>query len=123
MEYPLIVILAFTMASKESDFEKHIKDCDEMFISWQDRNNGDFKTYLDSKIIEFSKPKNIKTLKKQVYFIALYKVKKELPSKIFCDYIKKYEHILHELDKEKITWQDLYDKINSLKLVDNKKIE
>jgi hypothetical protein len=114
MEYPLLIILAFTMASKESDFQDFIKNRDETFVEWQNRNPGDFKAYLDSKILEFSKPKDIKILKKQVYFLALYKAKKEPPSQILLDYSKKYENILNDVDIEKITWKDLLSKVQSI---------
>jgi hypothetical protein len=114
MEYPLIIVLAFSMASKEPDFQQFVKERETAFSEWQERNSGDFKAYLDAKILEFSTPKDIKKLKKQVYLLALYKFKKEPPSQALCDSSQKYEDVLRGMDMEKITWQELLDKIKSL---------
>jgi hypothetical protein len=114
IEYPLLIVLAFTMASKEPDFEKFVKKHDEAFTDWRERNSGDFKAYLDAKVLEFSTPKDIKALKKQVYLLALYKVKKEPPSEILREYSQAYEEMLRGLDMNKLTWQEMLDKIKSL---------
>ena len=114
MEYPLIILLAFTMSSKEADFNDYVKKHDIAFFEWRDRNPGDYKAYLDSKVLEFSTPKDIKSLKKQVYLLSLYKVKGEPPSKILLDSSRQYDDILRGLDMDKITWHDLLQKIQSL---------
>lgn len=114
MEYPLIIILAFTLASKEPDFAQYVKKHDDTFAEWRDRNPGDRKAYLDAKVLEFSTPKDIRALKKQVYLLALYKVKQEPPSGILRESSRKYEDTLRGLDMAKITWQELFDKIQSL---------
>ena len=114
MEYPLIIILAFTLASKEGDFDTFVKRHDAAFSEWRDRNPGDQKAYLDAKVLEFSSPRDIKTLKKQVYLLALYKVKHEPPSNILRELAQKYEDMLRGLDMDKITWQNLLDKIQAL---------
>lgn len=109
-----MIVLAFTMASKEPDFEKCVRAHEEAFASWQERNTGDFKAYLDAKVLEFETPKDVKILKKQVYLLALYKVKKEPVSAILNEYSKKYEEMLRGLDMDKLTWQELFDKIRLL---------
>ncbi len=114
IEYPLLIVLAFTMVSKEPDFEQFIQKHDEAFAEWRERNPGDFKAYLDAKVLEFSTPKDIKILKRQVYLLALYKIKKEPPSETLREYSKKYEETLRGLDMDKLTWQELLDKIKSL---------
>jgi hypothetical protein len=123
MTYPLLIILAFTMASKEPDFEKFVKKHDEAFTDWRERNSGDFKAYLDAKVLEFSTPKDIKALKKQVYLLALYKVKKEPPSEILREYSQAYEEMLRGLDMNKLTWQEMLDKIKSLDTLADAKVK
>jgi hypothetical protein len=113
MNYPLLIVLAFTMASKEPDFEKFVKKHDEAFTDWREQNPGDFKAYLDAKVLEFIIPKDVKILKKQVYLLALYRVKNEPVSAILNEYSKKYEEMLRGLDMDKLTWQELFDKIKS----------
>jgi hypothetical protein len=114
MEYPLIIILALTMSSKEPDFNRFVVQQEEAFESWRESNPGDFKAYLDAKVLEFSKPKDLKVLKKQVFLIALYKFKKEPPSSILKEVSEKYRDVLEGLDMSKVTWQELFDKIRSL---------
>ena len=123
MTYPLLIVLAFTMASKEPDFEKFVKKHDEAFTDWRERNSGDFKAYLDAKVLEFSTPKDIKALKKQVYLLALYKVKKEPPSEILREYSQAYEEMLRGLDMDKLTWQEMLDKIKSLDTLADAKVK
>lgn len=113
MTYPLLIVLAFTMASKEPDFEAFVKKHDEAFTDWREQNPGDFKAYLDAKVLEFIIPKDVKILKKQVYLLALYRVKNEPVSAILNEYSKKYEEMLRGLDMDKLTWQELFDKIKS----------
>jgi hypothetical protein len=113
VEYPLIIVLAFTMSTKEADFESFVKLREEVFVEWQERNPGDFKAYLDSKVLEFTEPKDVKALKKQVYLLALYKKKSEPPSQTLLDYAKKYEDDLRNLDVSKLTWEELLSKIRS----------
>jgi len=123
VEYPLIIILAFTLASKEPDFAQYVKKHEDAFAEWRDRNPGDFKAYLDAKVMEFSTPKDIQALKKQVYLLALYKVKQEPPSSILRESSQKYEDILHGLNMNGITWQDLLRKIQSLNSSVKKELE
>jgi hypothetical protein len=113
VEYPLIIVLALTMSTKEADFESFAKSREEAFVEWQERNSGDFKAYLDSKVLEFTEPKDVKALKKQVYLLALYKKKSEPPSRVLLDYAKKYEDDLRNLDVSKLTWEELLSKIQS----------
>lgn len=120
MEYPLIIILAFAMSSKEPDFNKFVKQHEEAFESWRDANPGDFKSYLDAKVLEFSKPKDLKILKKQVFLIALYKLKKEPSSQVLIEVSEKYKDVLEGFDLERITWQELFEKIKSLNETKNK---
>lgn len=120
MEYPLIIILALTMSSREPDFNKFVRQQEEAFESWRDSNPGDFKAYLDSKVLEFSRPKDTKALKKQVFMIAMYKLKREPPSSILMEVSEKYRDVLEELDMDKVTWQELLDKIRSLNETDVK---
>lgn len=125
MGYPLIIVLAFTLSTREADFESFVKSREEAFVTWQERNSGDFKAYLDAKVLEFKEPKDVKALKKQVYVLALYKQKSEPPSQVLLDYAKKYEDDLRNLDVEKITWEELLSKIQSrnAKLDSGNKIE
>lgn len=113
MEYPLIIVLSFTLSTREADFNSFVKSREEAFVAWQERNSGDFKAYLDAKVLEFTEPKDVKALKKQVYLLALYKQKNEPPSQVLLDYAKKYEEDLRNLDVEKITWEELLSKIQS----------
>ena len=122
MEYPLIVVLAFSMASKEpADFQKFVREREVAFAEWRDRNSGDFKAYLDAKVLEFSTPDDIKKLKKQVYLLALYKFKNEPPSRILCDNSEKYEAMLRGVDVTKITWEELFEKIKEFDASKKKK--
>ena len=114
MEYPLIILLSFTMSSKEADFEKFVRTQNEAYVDWHEQNPGDQKAYLDSKVLEFSKPKDIPTLKKQVYLLAMYHVKKEVPSEIIQASSRKYDDLLRGVDMSKLKWEDLLDKIKSL---------
>lgn len=115
MEYPLIIVLALTMSMKEPDFNKFVSQHEKIFDSWKETNHGGFKAYLDAKILTFSEPNDIKTLKKQVFLLALYKFKNEPPSAILMDAAKEYNSSLEGLDIDKLTWEDLLNKIKALK--------
>lgn len=118
MEYPLIVLLAFAISSRDPDFEEYVKKQDSAYLDWQCHNSGDYKAFIDAKVLQLSRPKNLDTFKRQVFLLALYKVKKEPASNVLCESSKSIASALSDINADTISWQELYDKF---KLFDEKK--
>lgn len=124
-----ILLICFLLSSSDSEWDKFVKNTDSLYETWQhDNPNGNRTRFLNDKLITMVPIKDVKGLKKIVFWLALYhKYQEPLPENA-QKFIEKYENKLEELsikiDGKNIQapdWEELLNKINKIKEEEIKK--
>lgn len=115
MDIVAIVALVHTLSQGEPDFAKFKENTETRYADWEkDHDTGSRNQFLNDKFLELmwdEAPKDEKSLRKVIFWVAMYSEWEQEPSSDLKEMLVKYKDYVRDIKLTEMNFKGIEDKI------------
>jgi hypothetical protein len=112
MNYPLLILLAWKLATGDPGWQNFVHQQEERFTQWSKENdNNDFGRWLNDRVIELETPKDTKTFKAAAFWMALYAEKRQPLPKAINEICDEFDRLV----RDHFSWDEIWKQIQEFR--------